>query len=130
MLGLVSFYTPEKHTIITGSGIPEFLVRLVEGVPRRKGRLFLLRYNELGVFCICEWTGKYRDTFIDILNLGKSLGNFGRKAAQELRRRLFAPVTAEETSRAIVRNDSDFYHRLQDEDAEETERQERVAIGE
>lgn len=130
MLGMVSLYTSAEYTIIKGSGIPEWLKRLVEGDPQRKGCLFLLRYNKLGVFCICEWIGGGNDTFVDILNLGKSLGNFGKKEAQELRRRLFAPVSAEDTSRAIIGADSDFYHNLQDEDAEETERVERVAIGE
>ena len=130
MLGMISVYTSAEHTIIEGSGLPEFLGRLVEGDPQRKGCLFLLRYNKLGVFCICEWVGGGQDTFVDIKNLGKSLGNFGYREAQELRKRLFAPVTAEETSRAIIGADSDYYHNLQDEDAEETERQERVAIGE
>lgn len=127
---MISVYNSDEHTIIEGSGIPEFLTRLVEGDPKRRGRLFLIRYNKLKVFCICEWTGKYRDTFVDVLNLGESLGNFGHKAANELCQRLFAPVTAEETSKAIKKSDSDFYHQLQDEDSEETERQERVAIGE
>lgn len=127
---MVSVFTSAEHTIIEGSGIPEFLIQLVKGDPRREGCLFLLRYNKLGVFCICEWVGGGKDTFVDVLNLGESLGNFGYKKSQELRRRLFAPVTAEETSRAIVQNDSDYYHNLQDEDMEETERQERVAIGE
>jgi len=130
MLGMISVYNSDEHTIIEGSGIAEWLERLVKGSPRREGCLFLLRYNKLGVFCVCEWTDDHKDTFVDVLNLGKSLGNFGRKAANELRRRLFAPVTAEDTSKAIVRNDSDFYHNLQDEDMEETERRERVAIGE
>ena len=130
MLGMVSLYLSEEHTIINGSGIPEWLKQLVEGNPRRKGCLFLLRYNKLGVFCICEWIGGGKDTFVDVLNLGKSLGNFRKKEAQELRRRLFAPVTVEESAREIIRNDSDFYHNLQDEDSEETERRERVAIGE
>jgi len=130
MLGMISVYTTTEHTIIQGSGIPEFLTRLVEGDSQREGRLFLLHYNKLGVFCICEWTDDHKDTFVDVLNLGKSLGNFGYKKSQELRRRLFAPVTAEVTSKAIIDADSDFYHNLQDEDMEETERQERVAIGE
>ena len=130
MLSMVSVYNSNEHMIIEGSGLSEWLKRLVKGDPRREGCLFLLRYNKLGVFCICEWVGGGRDTFVDVMNLGKSLGNFGQKAAQELLRRLFNPITAEETSRELVRNDSDFYHGLQDEDAEETERQERVAIGE
>lgn len=130
MLGMVSVFNPAEHTFIRGSGIPEFLVRLVEAYPLRKGRLFLLRYNKLGVFCICEWTDDHKDTFVDVMNLGKSLANLGQKESLELRRRLFAPTTAEETGKEIIRNDSDFYHRLQDEDSEETERQERVALGE
>ncbi len=130
MLGLVSCYNPDEHTIIEGGALSEWLGRLVEGSPQREGRLFLLRYNALGVFVIAEWTDNHKDTFTDVLNLGKSLGNFDRKQAWELRRRLFAPVTAEETSQAIDRTDSDFYHGLQDEDLEETERQERIAIGE
>jgi hypothetical protein len=129
MLGLLSCYNSEEHTIVRGE-LSEWLERLVKGDPRRGGCLFLLRYNELGVFCICEWIGGGRDTFVDVLNLGKSLGNFDNKQAWELRKRLFNPVTAEESSREIVRNDSDFYHNLQDDDMEETERQERIAIGE
>lgn len=130
MLGLISCYTAEEHTIIRGGELSGWLERLTDGRPNRKNRLFLIRYNALGVFVIAEWTDNHKDTFTDVLNLGKSLGNFGQKEAQELRRRLFAPVTAEDTAQAINRTDSDFYHGLQDEDLEETERQERVAIGE
>lgn len=129
MLGLVSNYNSDEHTIIGGE-IAEWVNRLVEGDPIRRGRLFVVRYNKLGVFVIAEWLAKPKDIFVDVLNFGKSLGNFGRKEAMELRRRVFAPVTAEETSRAIIQTDSDYYHNLQDEDMEETERQERVAIGE
>ena len=129
MLGMVSLYMPEEHTIIHGE-MSSFLDRLVENDPQRRGNLFVIRYNKLGVFCLCEWVGGGRDTFADVLNLGKSLGNFSREKAQELYKRLFSPISAEETSRAIIGADSDFYHNLQDEDMEETERQERVAIGE
>ena len=129
MLGLVSCYNVEEHTLIRGE-LSEWLDRLVEGSPQRTGCLFLLLYNKLGVYCICEWVGGGRDTFVDVLNLGKSLGNFGQIGAEEFKRRLFNPVTAEESAREIVRNDSEYYHNLQDEDSEETERQERVTIGE
>lgn len=126
---MVSLYNSTEHTIIRGE-LSEWLERLVKGNPRREGCLFLLHYNKLGVFCICEWVGGGKDTFTDVLNLGKFLGNFDYSKAQELRRRLFAPVTAEETSRAIIGADSDYYHNLQDEDAEESERNERVLMGE
>ncbi len=129
MLGLVSNYTTDEHTIIGGE-LSHWLIRLVEGDPVRKGRLFVLRYNQLGVFCICEWLGKPNDVFVDVINLGKSLQSFTYEKAQELRKRLFDPLTAEETSQIAIQTDSDYHHNLQDEDAEETERRERVAIGE
>ncbi len=129
MLGTLSCYNTDEHTLIRGE-LSEWLERLVEGNPQREGCLFLLRYNKLEVYCICEWVGGGRDTFVDVLNLGKSLGNFGHTEACELRRRLFKSVTAEDTSKAIIRADSEYYHNLQDEDMEETERQERIAIGE
>lgn len=126
---MVSFYNPQEHTIIRGE-IGPFCDRLVEHDPQRRGKLFVVRYNKLGVFCVCEWLAGPKDVFVDTLNLGKSLANFGYAEAQELYRRLFAPVTTEATQKAIVNTDSNFYHNLQDEDSEETERQERVAIGE
>ena len=129
MLGLVSNYNSDEHTIIGGE-LSEWLKRLIEGSSRRKGCLFLVRYNKLGVFCICEWLAGPKDVFVDVLNLGKTLQSFTQAKAQELRRRLFSSLTAEETNRATLQADSDYYHNLQDEDAEETERQERVAVGE
>lgn len=129
MLGLVSNYNTAEHTIIGGE-IGRWVSRLIKGDPQRKNKLFVVRYNKLGVFCICEWLAGPKDVFVDVFNLGKSLQSFTREKAKELKRRLFSPLSAEVTSREIIRNDSDFYHNLQDEDAEETERQERVAIGE
>ncbi len=129
MLGLVSNYNSTEHTIIRCE-LSHWLERLIEGDPQREGRLFLVRYNELEVFVIAEWLGKPLDVFVDVFNIGESLGSFGKKEAQELHRRLFNPATAEETAQMITDNDSDYYHNLQDEDMEETERQERVAVGE
>jgi hypothetical protein len=129
MLGLVSNYTTEDHTIVGGE-LSLWLERLIEGDPKRRGRIFLVRYNKLGVFVIAEWLGRPKDVFVDVLNIGKSLSNFGRVKAQELRNRLFKPIGPEETQRAITQAGSDFHHNLNDEDAEETERQELVARGE
>lgn len=129
MLGQVSIYTSDDHTIVRGE-LSLWLDRLVDGDPKRKGQLFILRYNKLKVFCICEWVGGGRDTFVDVLNLGDSLGNFSRTKAYELKRRLFDPLGPEDTNKILVQADSDFYHKLQDEDSEETERVSRVAMGE
>ena len=129
MLGLVSDYNSDEHTIVGGE-LSHWLNRLMEGDPLRKGRLFLLRYNQLEVFCICEWLGKPKDVFVDVVNLGKTLQSFTHEKAQELRKRLFDPLTAEETSQEVMQTESDYHHNLNDEDAVETERCERVAMGE
>jgi len=126
---MTSNYSSDDHTIIGGE-LSLWLKRLIEKDPIRKNKLFLVRYNKLGVFCICEWLGKPKGFFVDVLNLGTSLANFTREKATELQHRLFAPVTAEETKSFIQKADSDYYHGRQDEDAEETERWERVARGE
>jgi hypothetical protein len=129
MLGMVSNYTSKKHTII-GGDLALWLNRLVENDRERKGKLFLVRYNEIGSFVIAEWLGRPRDVFVDVMNLGKSLSDFDRAKADELRKRLFEPVTADQTRVWASQVDSDYHHNLQDEDAEETERWERVARGE
>ncbi len=129
MLGLVSNYSTDEHTIL-GGDLSRWLNKLMEGDPTRKDRLFLLRYNKLGVFCICEWLGKPKDVFVDVMNLGKFLGNFNREKANELRHRLFAPLTAEDTCQMVAQTESDYHHNLNNEDLEESERQERIAIGE
>ena len=107
-----------------------WLERLIEGDPKRKGKIFLVRYNELDVYVIAEWLGRPKDVFVDVLNIGKSLSNFGLTDAQELRNRLFKPIGPEQTEKAITQADSDFHHNLNDEDLEETERVQRVSIGE
>ena len=129
MLGLVSNYTSAEHKIIGGE-LGRWVATLTDGDPQRKGKLFVVRYGKLGVFVIAEWLGRPKDVFVDVFHIGKSLGSFGAKESQELKRRLFAPVTAEETKRAIIESESGYHHNLQDENAEEVERQERVAIGE
>jgi len=129
MLGMVSNYTSEEHTVVRGE-LSVWLDRLTEGDPQRKNRLFLLRYNKLGVYVIAEWLARPKDIFVDVFHIGKSLSSFGHAEAQELRQRLFNPLGPEEMQRVTSQADSDFHHNLQDEDAEETERQELVARGE
>lgn len=129
MLGLVSDYSSDEHTIIGGE-LAIWLKNLVKGDPQRKGRLFLLRYNQLEVFCICEWLGKPKDVFVDVMNLGKSIQSFTYEKAQDLKKRLFDPLSAEETCQAVSQAESDYHHNLQDEDSEESERRERIAMGE
>lgn len=128
MLNMTSFYSSKEHTII-GGGVAEFCSRLVSGSFQWENKLFVVRYNELGVFCICEWLGKPFDVFVDKMNLGNSLNNFTRAKVCELRQRLFSPLTAEGTAQALDQEESDYLHQLQDEDQEESERLVKSAVG-
>jgi len=102
MFNLVSFYDSQKHTLIDGEISPF--------VKRMDDKLFVVRYNELGVFCICRWLAEPYDIFVDVINLGKSLGNFNRKKADELRRQTFKPITASEVNKTSSEAESDYYH--------------------
>ena len=128
MLGMVTHYNPDDHTLIPGD-LDSFVKRLVEGDDVRRGKLFLMRYNKLGVFVICEWVGLPRDAFVDVMNLQYSLANFDKAKADELRKRLFEPMGFEETSRMIAAAESNYHHERQDDNEAEGERLELCARG-
>lgn len=126
MLGLVSTFNRQEHTFIGGEIGP-----WVAKIGKESNRdLAVIRYEKLGVFCIIEFLSPTRDVFVDIKNIGKSLGNFGREAATELQRRLFRPVTCDQTSEFITENESRYHHDRQDDNSAEWERQERIEMGE
>lgn len=128
MLNMVSNYSLDEHTIIP-TDLAQWCNRMVEGDPLREGKFFTIRYNKLGVFVLAEWLDEPRRGFVDVMNLGNSIG-ISQEKAGELRRRILAPLTAEETVLQTVQADSDYHHGLQDENEEETERWSRVARGE
>jgi hypothetical protein len=129
MIGMVQFYNTDDHTII-GGDIADFCARLVEHEPQRRGKLFVVRYNKVGTYVIAEWLANPRDIFVDVINLGTSLANFTREKAHELRKRLFAPLTAEATVQASAEAESDYNHFMNDDNLEEKERLEKVVRGE
>jgi hypothetical protein len=129
MLGMVTHYRVSEHTIIGGE-IGDFCSRIVEGDPTRKGKIFVVRYNKIGVFVIAEWIGEVGDVFVDVMNLGDSLANFNKGKANELRKRMLSPATCKETELAMLNAESSYHHMLQDENEEEKDRLARIAVGE
>jgi hypothetical protein len=126
MLGMVSTWNKDEHTRMGGE-IGAFIGRLAK---RSRRDLFVMRYEKLGVFCICEFLSPKHDVFVDTMNLGKSLANFDRAKRIELEHRLFRPIDCAETSQFIAETESDYHHERQDWNAEETERLEKCAQGE
>lgn len=110
---MVSFYNPKEHSLI-GGDINAFVRRLDE-------KLFVVRYNEIGSFCICRWLAGENDIFVDVINLGGSLANFTRKTADELRQQTFSPLSASMVTRKSAEAESDYLHWRQDFNDEQKE---------
>lgn len=126
MLGSVSTYQRHHHTFVGGE-FGAFVKRLA----KRSGRdLDVVKYENVGTFCVVEFLSPNRDVFIDIMNLGRQSPNSNFPDGQELLRRIFKPVTADETSRFLSESDSDYHHQRQDWNEEEHECEARLAKGE
>jgi hypothetical protein len=126
MVGMTSIFDSDQHSFIGGE-IGAYILRLA----KKTGRDFaVIRYHELGVFCIIEFISPLRDVFVDTMNLGKSLANFDRKRADELQQRIFAPITADDIVAGSAEADSEYHHLRQDWNAEEQVRLEKCARGE
>ena len=104
MLGSACQYNPKQHVILK----PSFLKWCKDQTSdeRVKAELFVYRQMQVGTFVIARWVDKSKGMFVDLVNLGGSLGNFTREVAHEFRRRLLAPVTADFTCRQMKDFDS------------------------
>ena len=126
MMGMTSVFDSDQHSIIGGE-IGAYISRLAKATDRD---FAVLRYNELGVFCIIEFLSPLHDVFVDSMNLGKSLANFDRKKADELQHRVYAPITSDDIVEGSAEADSEYHHLRQDWNSEEQVRLEKCAKGE
>ena len=114
MLGAVCHFRRDQHLILE----PTFLDWCKEQAPDDiKDELFVYRQLQVGTFVIGRWISKGAGTFVDLINLGSSLANFTREVAQGFRRRLYAPVTIEQTRRHLQDFDSNFRRMTREKDA-------------
>lgn len=123
MLGTAYHYNSKEHELIE----PECLrwIRRETADPALRNRLFAYRHKIYGTFVVALWLGEPHGFFVDILNLGMSLGHFTRPVAQELRHRLFCPAGAKQVERFISETNSVQQHKLQDESNEYFDRHKR-----
>ena len=100
MLGAVCQYDRKQHLLLEPS-----LLEWCKAQSSNKNvsnELFVYRQMQVGTFVIGRWVNKSKGLFVDLVNLGYSLGNFTRGVAQEFRRRLLAPITAEQTKKQMT----------------------------
>lgn len=114
MLGLACQYRKDKYKVLNTP-----LVSWVRrNVPDRRIRdlLFVYYAIEHGNYVIGQWTNKCHTHFVDVLNMGNSLRNFGPAAAQDFKLMFSDPCTGERLEK-LARQDYDRRTRS-DEDRE------------
>jgi hypothetical protein len=115
MMGLAAHFTPGEHTLIT----PPMLGWIRRNVPpERSEKMFMYFSHRYGNFVVGEWLNRAGGYFVDVLNLGHSLGNFTRAWAQEFLRDVHRPVGADDMARMIRQAHSDEQHSLNDSQGE------------
>jgi len=120
MLGAASVYDDRQHALIPRHEILDFCVRETNGAHDEKD-LFLYHHEFTGNFVIGKWLDRRR-LFVDLMNLGPSLGGFTRQKAQEFVQRTCNRPSAKEKQQDLIKIESDHLSKLQDENEEEKER--------
>lgn len=116
MINMVATYDPRQHEILN----PELLGwcrRVAEGVndSTLATRLFCYHHRWHDTFVIGAWIAEPYHAFIDLMNLGTSLGTFTHSKGQEFIDRLYNPTTGHQAAQMLRQNESDFLHQKQDE---------------
>ena len=117
-------YDEKQHQILP-SEISRWCVR--NAPADWKDRLFTYRHRIHGTFVVAVWADKNRrlGLFSDVLNLGDSLNNFDHKKADELMRRMWAPLSPSSMADQINQQSRDYNSRQQDINEELKDNQKR-----
>ena len=123
MIGVPCTYSPDQHYIFE----PELLAWCRRQTPDEslKKELFVYKQLQVGTFVIARWVSREMGLFVDLLNLGHALSTFTVEMAQELRRRILAPVTSNDTAKQMSASSSSRLHKLQEENGIERDRKAR-----
>jgi len=75
-----------------------------------KDRLFTYRHQLHNTFVVAVWAAEPFGILSDVLNLGHSLSNFDRGRADEMMKRMWCPLQADDMARQIESQSKDFQH--------------------
>ena len=114
MFLLPCIYDPLQHELVN-SELLDWCKRQV--APADRERYFLYRHRIHHTFVIARWAGAKFGIFTDFYNLGYSLGNFNQEMAKEFRKRLYAPVSPQDISKAM--SDASAETKTKNEDVNE-----------
>lgn len=99
MFILPCIYDSFQHEIIH-SEIIDWAKRQIKA-PADRERYFLYFHRLHRTFVIARWAENKYGIFTDFLHIGTSLGFFDGSMAKEFRRRLYAPVSPEDITKAM-----------------------------
>lgn len=106
-------YDAEQHDILE-SEVGRWCVRVAPA--DWKNRLFTYRHQIHGTFVVAVWADedKKHGIFCDVVNLGGGFGNFNRAMADEMMRRMWAPLSPESMGTQINQQSRDYTSKQQD----------------
>jgi len=112
VIGVACPYRKDKH-ILVHPPLESWLRRTF--ARRKEGpRLFVYFSLENGTFVVGLWTDGRKNAFHDVVNMGRSLLNFGLDDALHLRRLFGEPMTGESLSQASREEYMQRLRKLQD----------------
>jgi len=119
MFNFTCQFNPVEHWLIE----PEILRWCRRQVDEKdhKVRLFAYFHRVHQTYVIAWWVDRPCGKFVDMLNLGFTLGNFTREKAQEFVRHLRQPTTASDIDKQVRRVESDQLHKRQNDASAESE---------
>lgn len=121
MLGMYCQFRRDQHEIVHPSGLERWLKQEVpEDV---KNTIFIYRHRESENFVIAEWVGS--GIFREVLCIGRSLGNFNRKQAQQLIRMYRQSIHGGEMAKVLRQQERNRISAEQDRNDEKKELMER-----
>lgn len=110
----------EQHEIIP-SEIGRWCIRNAPADWR--DRLFTYRHRLHGTFVVAVWADKDRrhNIFSDVVNLGLGWGGFSHAMADEMMRRMWAPMSPTSMATEINQQDRNYHSMQQDKQQERQE---------
>ena len=114
MIGMPCTFDAGQHAVIH----PELEDWIHREIPDRNflDRVFVYRHLLYGTFVIAQWLNRDAGLFIDVMNLGYSLGNFDKEKARTLRSNIMQPITGRQARDCMRKAQDDHVERRQEAD--------------
>jgi hypothetical protein len=115
-------YDEEQHQILE-SEVGRWCVR--NAPVDWRDRLFTYRHKRHGTFVVAVWARDKYGLMSDVVNLGYGWGGFNKAMADELMRRMWAPMSPETMARRIDQSSRDYESIQQDKQGQIKEANEK-----